>query len=150
MAAWQQETKPRLPMALLVVAIGVAMGATAAAVARQGALFGPRIGDIVRFDPDHTGPDTGGLTVIAARPDGSTCAIDLDLLRRNGGSMVLERVEPNRARPWGAHWAGSRTTEDARDCGSSADLTISQIDVTILASAAGGYGIDHTPLAVGQ
>ena len=35
---------------------------------------------------------------------------------------------------------------DADDCGTESDLVLSQMDINAIASAAGGFGVDHTPV----
>ena len=38
----------------------------------------------------------------------------------------------------------ARTSEDTDDCGSEADLVLLAMDINTLATAAGGFGVDHT------
>ncbi len=57
------------------------------------------------------------------------------MVERRGG-------EPDRL--YQAHWSGQRTSGDTTDCGRDADLVLSLIDLDTLATAAGGFGVDHT------
>jgi hypothetical protein len=70
--------------------------------------------------------------------------LDLATMQKSGGSLVLERRGSEPDRLYRAHWSGLRTSQDAEDCGSQADLVLSRTDIDTLATAAGGFGVDHT------
>jgi hypothetical protein len=121
--------------------------------------LGPQVGDIVAFappaapsvasggDPTDTPPINPAegvppdLTsrVTLAKATGGSCSLDLEQIRQNGGSLLVEARRPDSALPYQAHWAGLR--EGETDCGRSADLLISDSDISLLAITAGGYGV---------
>ncbi|HVY13764.1 MAG TPA: hypothetical protein VHB27_00950 [Rhodopila sp.] len=100
------------------------------------------VGDIITFEPDP-----GAITTVstlpsgriaAHRPDQYGCILDLDTLRRFGGSLVTEARLASEGQSYRLHWAGERTAPDSGDCGSSADLILSRRDLNRLAAAGGG------------
>ena len=96
------------------------------------------IRDIVSFNPAAPdAPLNESTRITLARLDGATCSLDLGLIRQGGGSLVIEARRPDRALPYQAHWAGPGDG----DCGRSADLLLSDSDISLLAIAAGGYGV---------
>jgi hypothetical protein len=113
--------------------------------------FGPHVGDMVAFDPPAAQTGTLGdnpaegmptsLTsrVTPAKATGGLCSLDLTVIRQGGGSLIVEARRPGDAFPYQAHWAGLR--EGDTDCGRSADLLLSDSDMSLLAIAAGGYGV---------
>lgn len=114
--------------------------------------LGPKVGDIVSFDPlDPMSRDLRGrLPAIPAddRP-GVACVLDVRTLHANGGSVVIEARAPRTTFAYRVHWAGSRSSDDGTNCGSSADLLVNLEDIEMLAMAAGGYGVPaakHTNL----
>lgn len=100
------------------------------------------VGDIITFEPDP-GPISSGSMMadgrIAAHRFGTFgCILDLDTLRRHGGSLVMEARLASEGQSFRVHWAGERTAADSGDCGPSADVILDRNDLTRLAAAAGG------------
>ena len=149
MAAHDPKTKRNAPfMRHMVVLVSVTLlSAAVGAVntARNVALRGPAVGDIVAFDPALPGRAESGTRLIAARADRTNCVLDIDAIRRSGGSLVLERRVTGPIHFYQAHWAGPRTSEPLTDCGSSADLVLTMADVGTLAVAAGGFWASPSP-----
>jgi hypothetical protein len=144
MAADNRNTTSVSQSSLLVAAMGLAVVSGVAAIANRAAEFAPQIGDVVAFDPAHPGPFDSDARLTAMRPREGICVLDLALLQRSGGSVVLEqRAKIGPERLYRAHWAGPRTSKDRDDCGTEADLVLSRKDIRTLASAAGGLGVDH-------
>jgi hypothetical protein len=82
----------------------------------------------------------------AETPRQPSCVLDLAMIQKAGGSLVVEqRGSTGPDRSYRLHWAGPRTSVDREDCGTEADLVLSQMDLNALASAAGGFGVNHTP-----
>jgi hypothetical protein len=100
----------------------------------------PHVGDIVAFAPSNAPPFDDGTRLIVHRQDQFGCVLDLNVLRRTGGSLVIENQLDAPSGRFAAHWAGPRTSADAADCGSQADLIVDRVDLEILSMSAGGYG----------
>jgi hypothetical protein len=117
--------------------------------------FGPHVGDIVSFDhvgsavgdparqtlPDaaERAPTDATTRFTLVQTTGGSCSLDLDLVEQGGGSLVVEARRPDPTLRYQAHWAAPRDGDT--DCGRSADLLISDSDMSLLAIAAGGYGV---------
>jgi hypothetical protein len=111
---------------------------------RQVGELGPKVGDIVVFDPlDPISRDMHmGLSALPANgQSGIACVLDVRTMHTNGGSVVIEAHEPRASFGYRVHWAGVRSSDDGTNCGSNADLLMSLEDVEVLAMAAGGYGV---------
>ena len=106
--------------------------------------LGPKVGDIVAFDPlDAMSRDMHARlpAITADNKPGVACVLDVRAMHANGGSVIIEGREPRTSFGYRVHWAGARSSNDGADCGSSADLMINLEDVEVLAMAAGGYGV---------
>ncbi len=132
---------------LSVVAIALAGMAGTLGLIQQVSELGPKVGDIVVFDPlaPMSRDMRASLTAMSAmsfngRP-GAACVIDVQTVHTNGGSMVIEAREPRDAFGYLVHWAGARSSDDGANCGSTADLFMNLEDIEVLAMAAGGYGV---------
>ena len=99
--------------------------------------FGPHVGDIISFAPAPDAPSDVSARIMVARAGGGACSLDFGLIQQGGGSLVIEARRPDLAQPYQAHWAGPGDS----DCGRSADLLVSDSDMSLLAIAAGGYGV---------
>lgn len=103
----------------------------------------PRTGDILSFDLAK-GIVSDRHTMITAGLRGNalavSCVLQPHVMRRFGGSLVIESTQFEPALNYQAHWAGERTSDTGADCGRSADLSLSPADLTILSMAAGGWG----------
>jgi hypothetical protein len=104
----------------------------------------PQLGDIVAFAPSASAPADDGARLLVHRQDQFGCVLDLNVLRRSGGSMVLETQLSVQGNNFRVHWAGTRTSDDPGNCGSDADLILDRLDLEILSLAAGGYGMHPT------
>jgi hypothetical protein len=98
----------------------------------------PRIGHIIAFIPSKDSQPAIGARLVVHRRDRSDCVLDLDVLRRSGGSLIVESQVPGAG--YSAHWAGARTSNDARDCGADADLVVRRQYLDVLDSFANGPG----------
>jgi hypothetical protein len=100
------------------------------------------LGDIVAFTASKVETATEDAHLIVHRQNRFGCVLDLNVLRRSGGSLMVEsQFGPGHS--FRVHWAGARTTNDTADCGRQADLIVASGDLDILALAAGGYGADR-------
>jgi hypothetical protein len=94
---------------------------------REVADIGPKVGDIVAFEP------LDQATV--------ACVLDVRAMHAGGGSVIIESRQPMTLYGMRVHWAGARTSNDGMNCGSSAELLLNQDDIEVLAMAAGGFGV---------
>jgi hypothetical protein len=109
--------------------------------------IGLRVGDILVFKPDAVVADGMPVTATRSGPlplqpvSATTCTLDPATMAHGGGSLVVESkslVSP----VYGVHWTGARTSSGAGDCGSSADLTMSRMDLQTLVNAIGGFSFN--------
>ncbi len=101
----------------------------------------PHVGDIVSFAPS-TDQQTGeSIRLIVHRSGQFGCVLDLAVLRRSGGSLVVES-QVAEAGSFRVHWAGERTSSDTANCGPDADLILDGQEMDLLAAGAGGYGAE--------
>ena len=145
-------TTKRQPAASLLR--GVAAAVVVIAAGLMGNAFGtyvfggPQVGGIIAFEPSAEVDPGPGIRIAVDRGDGSGCTLDLNAIRRSGGSMVVESELAGHAGMFRVHWAGQRTSGDGADCGREADLSVKRKNLDLLASYAGGYGSgpDRAPL----
>jgi hypothetical protein len=133
---------PQLANSLVVC--GVALLATALVMELGHATPGAvSVGDIIAFEPEpgsiSAGPAIPSGRIAVHRPGQFGCILDLDTLRRHGGSLVTEARIAAEGQTWRLHWAGARTAPDSADCGRSADLIVDNSDLNRLIKAAGGF-----------
>lgn len=147
MQAKHHEAKDLITTAVLVVLVGLVGLGGAIRLAQSAAELGPQVGDILTFEPDaHDGHDTA--TEVTARRDGQpNCVLVTGVLRRLGGSLVIEARTPLPKRQYRVHWAGVRSSDGPDSCGASAELVIGNNTLEILAMTAGGYGASRKQLA---
>ena len=74
------------------------------------------------------------------------CILDLEMLHQNGGSLIVEARVPGTSPAYRVHWAGKASSTSQFNCGSSAELTLDDTNLDLLAMAAGGWGAVHQPL----
>jgi hypothetical protein len=106
---------------------------------------GPRVGDIITFDYARDSPMANDARLLVHRPGQFACVLDVNVLKVNGGSLIVEARMPGETRAIHLHWAGGKTSADTADCGPTADLIVDHRDIDILALAAGGYGVGPRP-----
>ncbi len=131
------------------VLLGVAVIALTGMVGTIGLMrevgeLGPKVGDIVAFEPSAATVRNVNARIAAMAADdipGVACVLDVHTMHAEGGSVVIEAKHTQAPPLYRVHWAGPRSSDDGTSCGPSADLLLSQEDVQILAMAAGGYGV---------
>lgn len=128
------------------ILLSIAAIALAGAVGTVGLLqnvgdLGPKVGDIVTFDPLRRGAvdDKAQINATTAAAPSAGCVLDVRAMHAGGGSVVVEARQPGERPSFRVHWAGQRTST-SRDCGTSAELLLGPDDIEVLALAAGGYG----------
>ncbi len=112
--------------------------------------LGPKVGDIVVFDPltPISRDMHAGLPAMSASGQpGVACVLDVRTMHTNGGSVVIEAHEPGANFGYRVHWAGVRSSGDGTNCGPTADLMMNLEDIEVLAMAAGGYGVSASKQA---
>jgi hypothetical protein len=127
-----------------IVAVGLAGMVGTIGLIHQVGELGPKVGDIVAFDPlDRMSRDMHAriAAIPAADSPGVACVLDVRAMHASGGSVIIEAHEPRAAFAYRVHWSGERSSNDGADCGGSADLLVNIEDVETLAMAAGGYGV---------
>jgi hypothetical protein len=105
--------------------------------------LGPKVGDIISFDPLESMPRDMKARIAASLADdprGTACTLDVRTIHANGGSLIIETRVPGTTPLYRVHWAGPRSSMSGADCGTSAELMLSQDDLEVLAMAAGGFG----------
>lgn len=130
--------------ALLLAAVVSLSGVAGAMKLAQTAVnLDPGVGDIIAFDTKAAiSDDTQSQTVVARDGEGE-CMLDLDTLHKTGGSLIVEERAPGDPAAYQVHWAGKRSSPGWYDCGSSAELTLDDANLDVLAIAAGGWGPTH-------
>jgi hypothetical protein len=129
---------------LSVVAIALAGMVGTLGLIQQVGELGPKVGDIVVFDPlaAMSRDMRASLTAMSANGQpGVACVMDVRTIHANGGSVIIEAREPRADFGYRVHWAGARSSDDGTNCGSAADLFMNLEDIGVLAMAAGGYGV---------
>jgi hypothetical protein len=136
------------PWAALVMASAAAVLSLVGVVdlARYVAELGPQVGDLISFTADRNAGDRVDSRLEFSRVDSSSCLLDIAMIRREGGSIVIEERQPGPPRVYRVHWSGTRGNPEDGACGVSADLLLKSADLDQLAVAAGGYGVDHRSL----
>jgi hypothetical protein len=128
-----------------VVLLLASLGGLAALI--SGLHVGLRVGDILVFKPSTQimggMPATAAFAGVEAKPAGApvVCTLDPEVMAHGGGSLVVETkslVKP----VYGVHWAGGQTATDGASCGTSANLTVSRMDLQALVNAIGGFSLD--------
>ena len=109
--------------------------------------FRPKVGDIVAFKPGSEDTDMWQMTIPAqlVSTTGSpqaACTLDPNVMADKGGSLIVEGREDVPSVEYQVHWAGSKTAQTSGNCGASADLLVSRVDLQRLANAAGGFGVE--------
>ncbi|WP_428535463.1 hypothetical protein [Rhodopila sp.] len=133
--------QPALAATGCLLAVAVAVNAVVAL-----ACAAPRVGDIVAFVPSATMASGDGTRLVAHRSGRADCILDLGVLRRSGGSLVVDTQLFGDAGDFRVHWAGPRTSDDPRNCGGDVDLIVGQRELNILALAAGGWGVGEAQM----
>jgi hypothetical protein len=129
---------------LSVIAIALAGMAGTLGLIHQVGELGPKVGDIVVFDPLAPMSRDMGASLPAMSANGQpgvACVMDVRTIHANGGSVIIEAREPHATLGYRVHWAGARSSDDGTNCGSTADLLMNLEDIEVLAMAAGGYGV---------
>jgi hypothetical protein len=108
----------------------------------------PRIGDIVVFVGKQQlvgAPQADIRAFVAERHESPnrqrTCILHPQAMVADGGSLVIEAMDPDGTLPYRVHWAGGPTAFGRSNCGDDADLLLSSTDIAALAIAAGGFGV---------
>ncbi|HUB12488.1 MAG TPA: hypothetical protein VMB34_11055 [Acetobacteraceae bacterium] len=130
---------------MLAVVVSLTGLAGAVKIAQTAATFGPAVGDIVQFQPQSRTPVDVTTQINATRVGGAACMLDVDILHRIGGSLVVEERLPGAPDTprYRVHWAGQRSANGTRNCGGQADLMLDESNLDVLAMAAGGWGVGH-------
>jgi hypothetical protein len=111
----------------------------------------PGVGDVVVFRPatqdsDAWQMDVPATNVVSKAVTNGTCTLNPNVMAVDGGSLIVESRQDSSPPQYRLHWAGEHTADGASDCGRSAELTLSRVDLQKLANAAGGFGIDNNGL----
>jgi hypothetical protein len=124
----------------LVIVTGMVLAAGLSRLAEE---LEPKIGDIISF-PVAKIPSNSTAMIAADQADtlsGRHCVLDLHIMERFGGSLMIEGAQLGPSHRFRVHWAGARTSDGRDDCGRSADLLLNSVQVAALVFAAGGTGV---------
>ena len=146
MQAKHHESKGLFTAVVLGVLVALVGLGGAIKLAQSAAELGPQVGDMVTFEPGRHIPHDTLPQVTAGRNGQPDCVLDLGVIRRFGGSLVIETRTPRPDRAYRVHWAGLRSSDGTGNCGGSAELMLSDDKLEELAIAAGGYGVSHKQL----
>jgi hypothetical protein len=95
-------------------------------------------------DTDAWQLDVPATDVVRLGGSAKTCMLNPDVMAADGGSLVVEARRETSPPLYRLHWAGGRTDNSPADCGTSAELTVTRVDLQKLANSAGGFGVgDH-------
>jgi hypothetical protein len=99
----------------------------------------PGVGDIIAFEPakivsNETEPQIEVRPAVT--PNVSSCILDVRRMRRSNGSILIEATRPDPIFRYRVHWAGGPTSDAPTNCGESANLLLSEVQVTTLKMAA--------------
>jgi len=98
-----------------------------------------RTGDIIRLAPtDRPTSDSDARILAVVIGDGPdrACMFDLRVMELSGGSLVIDATQFDPVLSYSVHWAGVRTSQDASDCGRTAELRVSADAIAALSMAA--------------
>ena len=137
-----------------IVVLGLAGTVGTISLLREVGEIGPKVGDIISFDPLETLSRDMNVTITATRSNAqpgahaeATCVLNIGAMHAGGGSAIIEARLPQTSSGYRVHWAGPHGGDSVGDCGASADLLLNQEDIETLAMAAGGYGVSSRRLA---
>ena len=99
--------------------------------------LGPRIGDIIRFDPARATSPVGQTSIRVTPLAGRSCKLDPSIMAASGGSLMIEATSPEPDRAYRVGWAGRRTSDGPADCGPAEVFLLSQADLIRLKLASG-------------
>jgi hypothetical protein len=108
----------------------------------------PHVGDILAFVPSPVVSGGDDERLLVHRQNQFGCVLDLSVLRRSGGSLIVETEIGGGASNFRVHWAGQRTSTDTGNCGSDADLVVDRRELNVLALSAGGYGVGSKRISI--
>lgn len=103
----------------------------------------PQPGDIISF-PGTRIPSIRTVLITVSRlgePGGRMCVLDLPVMQKSGGSLIVEAARSKPDRSFQVHWTGVRTSNGQGDCGGSVDLLLNSAQMSALAFASGGMGV---------
>ena len=139
-------------MAIFAILPLILLGLASAAHMLRREAARPVVGDMITF-PRGSHQEIPGaamfrVAVRATRVDPAPntptqCWLDSTVMASEGGSLMVEQRLPTDP-PWfRLHWAGTRTDDNGRDCGVSATIDVTRVNLRKLATAAGGFGINR-------
>ncbi len=102
---------------------------------------GPAVGDVVAFDANLGVPADLPTRLNVVRADGTQCQLDLEVMQRVHGSLIVDAATSEAPHSYRLHWAGTHSSLDGRDCGAAAEIVASDTVMATLLAATGGVGI---------
>jgi hypothetical protein len=131
---------------VILLAVGAGLVAMAAlsgvlGVADFVRVSGPGVGDVVAFDASFGVPADLPTRVSVVRADGMQCQLDLEVMQRVHGSLIVDAATSESPHVYRLHWAGTHSSLGTGDCGANADITASDTVMATLLVATGGVGV---------
>ncbi len=102
---------------------------------------GPGVGDVVAFDANLGVPTDLPTRLSVVRADGTRCQLDLEVMQRVHGSLIVDFATSESPHVYRLHWAGAHSSLGASDCGAAADIEASDTVMATLLVATGGVGV---------
>jgi hypothetical protein len=102
---------------------------------------GPGVGDVVAFDANFGVPADLPTRLSVTRADGTQCQLDLEVMQRVHGSLMVDAVTSDSPHVYLLHWAGAHSSLGAGDCGAAADIVASDTVMATQLVATGGVGV---------
>ena len=102
---------------------------------------GPGVGDVVAFDANFGVPADLPTRLSVVRADGTQFQLDLEVMHRVHGSLIVESATSESPHVYRLHWAGAHSSLDASDCGAAADIEASDTVMATRLVATGGVGV---------
>lgn len=102
----------------------------------------PRTGDLLIFTPaKQTWLEVEPVQVVTiSKASPRSCVLDPQVMKRVGGSLVVESTRLHPTLSFRVHWIGSRTSDKATDCGSAVDLRLDDHALDAMSLSVGGSG----------
>jgi hypothetical protein len=133
-------------LGLMVVALTGMIGTIG--LLRQVGDLGPKLGDIISFDPAEPFSSDLSMRVAASAANGiagTACVLDVRAMHAGGGSIVIEARQPKPSNAYRVHWAGKHSSDDSSDCGTSADVLLNLEASVRLRDTDGAKGLGSQP-----
>ena len=98
--------------------------------------FRPHVGDIIAFNASKKVSPDSEPRIAVILPSAASCILDVRTMRKSNGSLIIEATGSDPTVSYHVHWAGGPTSATETSCGVSANLSLSEVQITSLKIAA--------------